>query len=985
MATPGADSGGAHESAERAYLALDEAHRLVARGLLLRLVSLDGDDGGRRLPLIDLQDTDRAAALARVLSVLERTRVIAVDGPEIMLADPALARTWPRLRGWIEQETSVLAIAHRTIDAAQVWVQERFPATRLLRGERLKAALGALRDGDGDLLGPTARMFVLKSLERQRWWKRKLLRRRIALVGVLVLVLGTISAVSVAHRQGVERNAALRSQRLIAAAKAAATTDPDLAVQFAVAAYRASPSPQAIQLMYGMLGKPAGQVAGDTGSPILRVAVRGNLAATVSQNGSLRIWNLAVPGAPQVLATIRAHPAGLAFTPNGRLLAASCATKDLCLWNLADPRHPTVAGRLPMPGHWQKTGVTRMAISPDGTLLAAATLSGHTPLWSIAQPGKPRLLHEFVTPAGGPLNDHLASVAFAPRGERLAITVQRNGAAGQGGHGGTELWNVADGAHPSSVAKIAGGYQSVAFSPNGSLLAAGGNTKVALWRLDRTGHPAPTGARPTCAANPSGGETDVESIAFSPDGGRLAYGGTDSLSGNTNATVCLLDVSAASLYAKSPVATSVPTRYGTPDVTYTPDGTLFTGGNDGVARLWRFPVPQIGGLRTDGTSSWDVSGDGRLLAAPIAPAGPLSSPSSFGIWDISSPGGPVLDAMVPLGTELISFLNGRQLLTVAKGGAVGLWNLADPGHPVRAASLGTTATVAPGGFSGMVATDQAADLVSVLDGTGRLHLWKITRGPGAREAGSLPATNPADGFAAVLADGRTALSVTATGVTWWNVADPAHPVRGDTSPLTDGLGTAEGGGGLVGIANRPAHGGATLRLFHLDRGRLASAVTVSRSAGTQVRISQDTRLLAATVNVDSALTLWDITDPAHPRRRTSFAVPYVAGLALSPTDRRLADWNRTTVQLWDIHHPAAPVAHASLVPPRATADDPVTGARFSTSGSTLYAATTDAVFVYDADPAALANRLCSVTGRPVTRAQWRRYVPGIPYENPCPR
>src|SRR5437660_592779 len=87
--------------------------------------------------------------------------------------------------------------------------------------------IGSWRVAD-DLLGPTARRFLTTSLERQRATRRWLRRRRTALVGSLVLVTAAITAVTVAHRHESARDAALRSERLIADAKAL-SSDPDLA------------------------------------------------------------------------------------------------------------------------------------------------------------------------------------------------------------------------------------------------------------------------------------------------------------------------------------------------------------------------------------------------------------------------------------------------------------------------------------------------------------------------------------------------------------------------------------------------------------------------------------------------------------------------------------------------------------------------------------------------------------------------------------
>ena len=35
------------------------------------------------------------------------------------------------------------------------------------------------------------------------------------------------------------------------------------------------------------------------------------------------------------------------------------------------------------------------------------------------------------------------------------------------------------------------------------------------------------------------------------------------------------------------------------------------------------------------------------------------------------------------------------------------------------------------------------------------------------------------------------------------------------------------------------------------------------------------------------------------------------------------------------------------------------------------------------EAAAAAHRMCAMAGQPLTRAEWRAYVPGLPYAPPC--
>jgi WD40 repeat protein len=84
------------------------------------------------------------------------------------------------------------------------------------------------------------------------------------------------------------------------------------------------------------------------------------------------------------------------------------------------------------------------------------------------------------------------------------------------------LWDLADPVRPAQLAQPgpADNVQSVAFSPDGRILAAGSD-KVWLWNLAEPGHPARLG-------EPLPGPADgVESVAFSPDGKILAAGGPD--------------------------------------------------------------------------------------------------------------------------------------------------------------------------------------------------------------------------------------------------------------------------------------------------------------------------------------------------------------------------------------------------------------------------------------------------------------------------
>ena len=72
---------------------------------------------------------------------------------------------------------------------------------------------------------------------------------------------------------------------------------------------------------------------------------------------------------------------GVAFSPDGMLLASADADGTVTLWNTATRRE--VGAPLPA-GTGTGGGVNGVAFSPDGTLLASADADGTVTLWNTA-------------------------------------------------------------------------------------------------------------------------------------------------------------------------------------------------------------------------------------------------------------------------------------------------------------------------------------------------------------------------------------------------------------------------------------------------------------------------------------------------------------------------------------------------------------------------------------------------------------------------
>lgn len=987
------DTGGIDEAiartAEKVYGGMDTDGQARMRDLLLRMVRLgdDTEDSRRQLSLAELAPADR-----QILDALAGARLAAIADETAELAHDAMLHAWPRLREWIAENRAALLAAGQLEDAALAWERAGSRHEYLYRGVRLAATEETLA-GAGTTVRPggRARRFLEASREHQRAEQGAARRRRrrwragLSASCVLALAAGTAGVISVRqHAAAVRHAAVIRSSALAADAAALRPVDPGLAAQLSVAAYRASPTEAAATQLYASASMLVDSTVGSAGHPVkvLHVAAQadGPLIAANYAGSRIRVWDITRPSAPVPRATITGDVrAALALAPRRPLLVAQCSSRALCLWNVASRGAPTVIGRIfRSAGPIRHAVITSMAISPDGRLLALATPNDGTLLYTIARPAHPRLLA--VLPDRSTSKPSLAAAAFSPDGRLLAETVTS---------GVTKLWSLADPARPEQIVSLGSGYWDVAFNPAGTLLAAGGETQVRLWNITRPARPSRISFAPA-----TGGSEEVDTVAFTSDGRYLAYSGIRITNGISDrlGLLGLLDVSPASLSLGSPDPTVLNLGFGNSWMTAAAGDSLLTGGYDGTVRLWRAPEPEAASTMAFGSPGWAISGNGRLMAAPAG----LDSGFATGIWNISGKN-PVLDATLPVEPAAVGFLGnaGKAMLTVDGKGRVTLWNTADPRHPVRAAPLGRMVIghgPAASADGAIASGTNGTTLVSILGADGRLHLWRIGKGLRVTQAGWIPVRNPGSNLAGMLPDGKHAVIITDKGMQWWDISDPAHPVRIGFSRLAaPDQGSIAESGSLIAEATPPAVscGCSKLRIFRLSGRQVTESATLPGAAGDHMRISGDGHLLASTGAGDNDLTLWNLRDPRRPGLLAALqTVPAIRGIAFSRNDALLADWNDSTLQLWDLRDLASPTLVASIAFQQqqfgaVTSYGVVFDAAFTPSGRTLAVSVNASVVFLGTDPAAVARRLCSITGAAITHAQWQRYAHGIPYQDPC--
>ena len=107
---------------------------------MLRLVrpSLDGEPVRCRVPSRTLGDDP---ARERIVCLLVRARLVTAEEDTVELAHEALARAWPRLRSWLDDDAAGQRILRHLAAAADGWESLGRPDSELYRGARLETAL----------------------------------------------------------------------------------------------------------------------------------------------------------------------------------------------------------------------------------------------------------------------------------------------------------------------------------------------------------------------------------------------------------------------------------------------------------------------------------------------------------------------------------------------------------------------------------------------------------------------------------------------------------------------------------------------------------------------------------------------------------------------------------------------------------------------------------------------------------------------------
>ena len=534
-----------------------------------------------------------------------------------------------------------------------------------------------------------------------------------------------------------------------------------------------------------------------------------------------------------------------------------------------------------------KGAVHDIAYSPDSLRLAVASSIG---IW----------LYDAPTGAAVALlaghTESVLSVAFSPDGKILASG---------GGYGTIWLWDVGSGQLQTILEGYAVWVSPLLFSPDGKILASGHRREILLWDVGSG----------QLQATLSGHTDRVFSMAFSPDGKTLA-------SRDQHGTILLWDAGSGqrkeSLEGHTDWITSVTSSldegtlasleeymFHITAVAFSPDGkTLASGDESGTILLWDVDSSQrqktLQEPTGDAVLSVKFSSDGITLAGG-------SGSGTVLLWDVGSGQRKAV---------LQTHTDDAVLSVKFSPGFTRVGNVEVYAYPVGI----TYIAFSPDG--------------TTLAGGSEDEIWLWDVGNGQRKAifkGHADVVLPA----AFSPDGHTLAGGSEDEIWLWDVDSGQRKatLQGHTNFVTSVAFSPDGT--TLASASRDE----TVRLWDVDSGQHKATLREHTHFVTSVEFSPDGKILFSESR-DLAL-LWDVDSG---QRKATLQGHCGSSAVFSPDGHTLACWSSKEIRLWDVdsgQRKATLQGHTNFI----------TSMAFSPDGTTLASASGDGtILLWDMSP-----------------------------------
>jgi WD40 repeat protein len=601
---------------------------------------------------------------------------------------------------------------------------------------------------------------------------------------------------------------------------------------------------------------------------VTAIAFAPDSKAVASAGGKgIHLWEVATG---RELRQFQGHPAGagacsLAFSPDGKTLAAPAYGKPIVLWDMATGKELRQFA-----GHHNT--VFAVAFSPDGKTLASAGWDRTVRLWDVATGKETRRLQGH--------RDMVWAVAFSPDGKLLASGSWDTTAI---------LWEVATGKELRRWQGHEGGRFAVAFSPDGKLLAAAGSKENLFLREVATGREL----RQFQQGQGIGG-----TFAFAPDGKVLAAVRSDG-------TLGLWEVATGKELRRFWKLPGWLARSGgNYPLAFSPDGKLVAdrGLDPKVLRLWDVATgkehrPAEG--HTGAVASVAISPDGRTVASSS------EWEDRIRLWEAAT-GKPLHSWPGTVRSVLAFSPDGRSVAAASYDGQVRLWDVST-GKELRRLQAGGDWRLQ--NFHSLAFAPHGR-ILAAGSGKGQICVWDVAGGKLLRQIlahRNDPEEDPGTISSLVFSqDGK--LLVSACDNEWpffaWDVATGKR-VRTFQGPATAkrvgvlALSFSPSGKSLISL--HWAHQGARvrMRLWEVATGRVRRELEAPFQQLAGVAFSPGGEVLALGVPGDTAIHFWDPSTgqklgrlPGHPCR--------ISALAFAPGGHRLVSGSEdTTVLVWE--------------------------------------------------------------------------------------